>query len=265
MHGVADGVRQDQFKYRNLLEAEQFCAFLRSAPKFVPLADALQGRGRALTIDDATVASARAAKLARNFGHAVTLFVNPWHVEVGQPYWFSRINALLDSIKAPKLSLDLDGRRFDLTTFDGKSELRTYIKTLMRRHITPAQNVALIDTVEEQLGVSGIEISRHDHCLKIEDVLDLHGSGVDIQNHGWTHLDPLASNLMQFTDHFYKARLWLKDRLAIETRFYASPFGEFFPDLDFLRRNEAACLLLHNDLPPGSVEDRIVNRITLEI
>ena len=263
MHGVTDGVRRDRFQHRNLLEADHFCAFLRSAPKFVPLADALQGHGRALTIDDATVASARAARLARDFGHAVTLFINPWHIEARQPYWFSRLNTLLDSVEAPKFSLD--GRNFDLTTFDGKSELRTHLKTLMRRHTNPEQSIALIDRIEAQLGVASNEIPQHDHCLDIEDVRELHGIGIDIQNHGWTHLDPLAGNLTQFTDQFHKARSWLKDRLAIETRFFASPFGEFLPHLDFLRRNETVCLLLHNDLPPGSVEDSIVNRITLQV
>jgi len=263
MHGVTDGVRRDRFQHRNLLEAEQFCAFLRSGSKFVPLADALQGRGRALTIDDATLASARAAKLARQFGHAVTLFINPWHIEFRQPYWFSRLNILLDSVEAPQFSLD--GRNFDLTTFDGKSELRTHIKVLMRRHTIPEQNIALIDRIEEQLGVADNEIPLHDHCLDMEDVRELHGIGTDIQTHGWAHLDPLAGNLTQFTDQFHKSRSWLKDRLGINTRFFAPPFGEFLPHLNFLRRNEAVCLLLHNDLPPGSVEDRIVNRITLQV
>ena len=263
MHGVADGVRPDQFQYRNLLETEQFCAFLRSAPKFVPLDDALQCRGRALTIDDATVASARAAKLARDFGHAVTLFINPWHVETRQPYWFSRLNTLLDSVKASKFLLD--GRVFNLTTLDGKIEFRTHVKTLMRRHTNPEDNIALIDRIEEELDGGGNEIPHHDHCIGIEDVRELHGVGVDIQNHNWTHLDPLAGNLAQFADQFHKARSWLADRLAIDTRFFASPFGEFLPHIDFLQRYEVICLLLHNDLPPGDVEDHIVNRIALQV
>jgi hypothetical protein len=206
------------FQYRNLLEAQQFCAFLRSAPKFVPLADALQGRGRALTIDDATVASARAAKLARDFGHSVTLFINPWNIVARQPYWSSRLNTLLDSVETPKFLLD--GRVYDLTTFEGKSEFRAHVKILMRRHRNPEDNIALIDRIEEELGVKGHDIPYHDHCLDMEDVRELHGIGVDIQNHGWTHLDPLASNLAQFTDQFHKARSWFKDKLTIDTRFF---------------------------------------------
>jgi hypothetical protein len=262
MHGVADGVRPERFQYRNLLETEQFCAFLRSAPKFVPLADAVQGRGRALTIDDATVASAQAAKLARDFGHAVTLFINPWNIDARQPYWFSRLNTLLDSVEGPTFLLD--GRAFDLATFDGKSEFRAHIKTLMRRHTTPEENTAMIDKIEAELGVRN-EISDHDRCLDVEDLRELHGIGIDIQNHGWTHLDPLAGDLAQFSDQFQKARSWLKDRLEIDTRFFASPFGEFLPHINFLRRYEAVCLLLHQDLPPGNVQDHVVNRITLQV
>jgi len=263
MHGVTDHVRRDRFQHRNLLEAEQFCAFLRSGEKFVPLADALEGYGRALTIDDATMASARAAKLARQCGHPVTLFVNPWHIEVRQPYWFSRLNALLDRVETRKFSRD--GRDFNLTSYDGKSELRTHIKVLMRRHIIPEQNIALIDELEEQLGVEGNEIPHHDHCLSMDDLRDLHGAGVDIQNHSWTHLDPLAGSLTQFTNQFHKARSWLKDRLAVEAGFFASPFGEFLPHPDFLRDNDTVCLLLHNDILPGNVGDRIINRIELRV
>jgi hypothetical protein len=261
MRGVADGVQPQRFQYRNLLKVEQFCVFLRSAPKFIPLADALEGRGRALTIDGATVASARAAKLAREFGHAVTIFINPLHIETGQSYWFSRLNTLLDRVETSKFLMD--GRAFGLTTFDGKDEFRAHIETLMRRHTIPEQNGALIDRIEEELGVG--EIPRHDHCLGVEDVRELHVVGIEIQNRGWTDLDPLAGNLAQFTEQFHKARSWLKDRLAIDNRFFASPFGEFLPHIDFLRRNDTICLLLHKDLPPGNVEDHIVNRIPLQI
>jgi peptidoglycan/xylan/chitin deacetylase (PgdA/CDA1 family) len=262
MHGIADGVRDDLFQHRNLLDAGKFTALLRTGPKFVPLADALQGRGRALTIDDATVASARAAKLAREFGHAVTLFVNPWQIEARQPYWFSRLNSLLDRVEAP--TLVLDGRDFDLTTVDAKSQFRAHVKTLMRQHIVPEQSTALIEKIEAAVGALGDEIPNHNRCLDIEDLRKLHGAGIDIQNHYWSHLDPLAHNLTQFTEEFHKAGSWLKDKLAIDSRCFASPFGEFLPHLDFLRRQETVCLLLHNDLPSGCVEDCIVNRITLQ-
>jgi len=263
MHGVADGVQRNRFQYRNLLEEEVFAKFLRSAPKFVPLTEALQGRGRALTIDDATVASGRAAKLAKEYGHAVTLFINPWNVVARQPYWFSRLNSLLDQVEASNAALD--GREFDLTKIGGMNKLRAHVKGLMRRHTNPDQSTALIENIETDLGVSKNEVASHDSCLTLEDIRELQSAGVDLQNHYWAHLDPLAHNLAQFTDEFHKAKSWLKDKLGIDSRFFASPFGEFLPHLDFLRRNEAVCLLLHSDLSPGRVEDGIVNRITLQI
>ena len=131
--------------------------------------------------------------------------------------------------------------------------------------VRPVVLVALIDRIEDELGVGCNDIPRHDHYLGLEDVRELHVVGIDVQNRGWTDLDPLAVNFAQFTDQFHKARSWLKDRLAIDPRFFAPPFGEFLPHINFLRRNETVGLLLHKDLLPGNVENHIVNRIPLHV
>ncbi|MGP8231674.1 MAG: hypothetical protein ACLQL2_03285 [Methylovirgula sp.] len=69
LHGVIDHVDTKLFSHRNMTAAGRVQAWLDTQHKLVPLADALAGKGDALTIDDATVASAQAAMLARQRGH----------------------------------------------------------------------------------------------------------------------------------------------------------------------------------------------------
>jgi len=66
-----------------------------------------------LTIDDATVGAARACVLAREAGHEVILFVNPAQIARQRPYWFSRLDAILD--ERAVASVAFDGQEFDLS------------------------------------------------------------------------------------------------------------------------------------------------------
>ena len=104
LHGVIDRVDGKLFSHRNMTPADRVRARLDTGQKMVPLADALAGKGDALTIDDATVASAQAALLARQLGHAVTLFVNPWQVADGRAYAFAALHWLLDETRRRKVT-----------------------------------------------------------------------------------------------------------------------------------------------------------------
>ena len=72
MHGIFSEGDAKAFQNRCLIREDKFEQLLSSLPfKFVSLDDAVAGRGEALTVDDATNAAYRAAKLARQHGHAV--------------------------------------------------------------------------------------------------------------------------------------------------------------------------------------------------
>ena len=60
-----------------------------------------------LTVDDSTIGAARACTIAREYGQEVTLFINPAQTARKRPYWFSRLDALLDA------------RTVDAVEFDG--------------------------------------------------------------------------------------------------------------------------------------------------
>src|SRR5581483_468258 len=96
--------------------------------KYVPIDAALAGQGDALTIDDATFAGKHAAELARGHGHAVTLFVNPYHVTLARPYFFHRLSAMLDATAAA--AVEFNGQRFAL---DGVAAREAFRETVKRR------------------------------------------------------------------------------------------------------------------------------------
>jgi len=262
-HGVVEGCRADRFEHVNLLDLARFTEFLRSADKFVPLSAAREGRGKALTIDDATVASGRAAMLAREFGHAVTLFINPWEIESARPYPASRMDGLLDRINVDNFFWN--GREFHLNCFEGKLAFRMYFKQATRRHTTPEETGTLIEDIERALGVDWNNIPSHMNCLRLGDIQRLRDNGVQIENHYWTHLDPAAHSAAQFSEDFFKARHWLSNLFGINSKYFASPFGEFLPPAELLKESGTTCVLLHNELSSGVVEDAIVNRITLTL
>src|SRR5215208_1735542 len=105
MHGVVEGMSTARFCHRNLLDRSEFVHHLTERPPYLSIAAALAGEGRAITIDDATFAAADAALLAREFGHSVMIFINPYNVLTGTVYFFGILNVLLDRLKPPLSNL----------------------------------------------------------------------------------------------------------------------------------------------------------------
>lgn len=262
-HGIVDGCNTGRFEHRNMLDTEEFRKILTEAPRFVSITDALEGRGWALTIDDATRAAADAARMARELGHEVTLFINPWQIEDGKPSWFSRLDGWLDFVDAENLTWN--GNEYDLSNLDGKNRFRTDVKFAMRRHQDQRQSCALIDHLEDLLGILGKSVPEHLTCLTKGDLGELKAMGIDIQNHSWTHSDPLALGPERFETELRKGRAWLHTNLGIDARYLACAYGEYLPHPAMLQENGTVCLLLHNHVAPGHVGDNIFNRLNLTI
>ena len=127
MHGIFSEGDAKAFQNRCLIREDKFEQLLSSLPfKFVSLDDAVAGRGEALTVDDATNAAYRAAKLARQHGHAVTVFVNPYFVRFQRPYFFLELNALLD--RTDSCSIRFDGAAFPLNLRSERRAFRIHVK-----------------------------------------------------------------------------------------------------------------------------------------
>ena len=262
LHGVIDRVDAKLFSHRNMTPADRVRARLDTQQKLVPLAEALAGKGDALTIDDATVASAQAALLARQLGHDVTLFINPWQVADGRADAFAALHWLLDRTRKRKVTWR--GKTWWLMTFRQKDDLRAEIKRLLRLHDEPQDNHALIEELQQALGVADLDVPDYLQSLTLAQLRELRDAGVDIQNHYWTHLDPAAHTPARFADEWLRAQDWLTENLGIASQFFASPFGDYFPQPDFLAEHRIVCLLLSHSHPSGPLSPWVVNRVVFD-
>jgi hypothetical protein len=259
LHGIIDRVDAKVFCHRTLTATDRVRAHLATRQKLVPLAEALAGKGDALTIDDATVASAQAALLARQLGHAVTLFVNPWQIEDGRAYAFAALHWLLD--RTDMRQVTWRGKSWRLATFHQKDRFRAEMKRLLRLHDHPQENHLLIEELRQALGVAELEIPDYLHSLTLEQLGTLRDAGVDIQNHYWTHLDPTAHTPARFASEWLRAQNWLAEKLGVASQFFASPFGDYVPQPDFLAERKITCLLLSHSHPGGWLRPWVVNRV----
>jgi hypothetical protein len=261
IHGVSSApIDRGRFGFRNLSSARQLAQLLSSAERFVPLLDALADRGDALTIDDATRAGMEAALLARRYGHAVTLFVNPGQIELGEPYAFVALNGLLDCLDGePK---EFEETRFQTSTFAERQMLRSAIKATLRAMTSEPPRLALVRTLADRWHVGALDVPLHFSTLTARDLTALLDAGVDLQNHGWFHSDHSRLTAEDSEAEIRNARSWLQRQLGVDAQYFAAPFGETLPPAV-----PAACdvwLTLTHTVAAGWVKPRVFNRETLQ-
>lgn len=260
LHGVAPNVDPRRFIYRNIADLASLSSILSSRPPFVPLAAAVAGDGDALTIDDATRCAADAAMLARRHGHAVTLFVNPEHVDPPQPHSFHLLNVLMDGLHDG--GVELGGKRHATRTLGERSRLRAHLKDQLRDVWQESDRRELIERLASEWNVP-LDVPSFLEPLGIGDLKTLLDAGVEIQNHGWSHcchrrLDPAES-----AHEIERGAAWLADRLGVEARFFAVPYGDAVPgDMSALPCD--LWLTVDERYPSGPLSHGIWNRDNLE-
>jgi hypothetical protein len=261
LHGVAPRVQPRRSIYRNISDEATLTAILAAREPFVPLADALAGRGDALTVDDATRTAADAALLARRFGHAVTLFVNPSQVDPPVPYSFLLLSALLDGLRGHRVMLE--GESFPTRSFRQRDVLRALLKEKLRDTPTEAERTSLIRALASEWRVGMLEIPRFLETLEVADLQRLLDAGVEIQNHGWSHTCHIRLDPSESAREIARGREWLSERLGIEARAFAVPYGDAMPH----ESTRLACdvwLTVDDRHPGGPIAPGVFNRDTLE-
>lgn len=261
-HGVVHGASQASFCHRNLLDEQRYAQHLRARSEpYVPLEDALVGRGDALTVDDATRAGARAAGIARDLGHSVTFFVNPYHVASGRPYFFSLLNALFD--QATIRHVRLGRRSYNLSHADDRKALRYSLRERLASYPTPSAAGLGIKALAGLLGCRGIDLPGHLRVVRAPELSCLLAQGVRVENHGWTHSDLAKRAPPDVIAEIERAREWLLTNLGCHSRFFAPAFGSFVPEPSYLRAAGGPWLLMTRVLSPGRVGPSVFNRVPL--
>jgi peptidoglycan/xylan/chitin deacetylase (PgdA/CDA1 family) len=211
-----------------------------------------------LTIDDATEGAGRAARIAREYGHRVSLFVNPHQLGEQLPYYFSHLNRYLDNRRISQVTYL--GIHYDLTR-DIRA-FRAAVKGVLSR-LAPDEALSRVHELGERLGSPPGPLDDHARTLSIADLIELSDLGVSIENHGWGHQRIDAMTIDAFKADVSRSARWLRDVIGVDSKLYAVPFGETDRHEAALEQLSSAVLLADVRLPPGLVGKNRWNRLDI--
>lgn len=254
-HGAVSSYRSDRISHSLCLSTSRAARHLQfRRTKYVPLAQAITGRGDALTVDDATYAGLELALLARRFGHDVSWFVNGSHVENNIQYFPFQISCMLDTNRSA--ACQFEGQTWSLATVAERRTLRLHIKHLYLRMRSQSEIEGLIDRLAVALDSNCKDVDRSLRTVGPQQLAQAVLAGVDLQNHGWTHLNPEVLSEAECHAEVRQNEEYLSQFRRAITPVFAPPFGQkpiLHPAANFV-------LLANRNLAPDHKEGNIVNR-----
>lgn len=266
IHGIKNNTQKENMLDRGLLDYQKYYQFLKSRPdKFVSIEDSLNNKGDALTIDDSTRASMDAAILAAEYGHKVTIFLNPWNIIHNKPYHFHLLNSILEnSIKETYL---FNGFTWNLRTYNEKHFFREYIKRRFWKYETN------IDKLYNTIQTLGLDLTKENYiipdALKIiteEDIKKMVNMGIDVECHGWTHINTAELTDKELENHINSAKEWLEAITnGININYYSTPFGSSMPSRNYYEKMNQLWFLLDSSKDEGFINKKVFNRDSLHL
>ena len=255
MHGIITHADPALFIHRNMNDADRFATHLRNRlTPYVSLVDARAGKGDALTVDDSTHAAADLARMTRALGHDITFFINPWHIETGVAYMPAVLNVLLDTALGEYI--DFQNARYFVRTAQERIASRGALRHFLETIMDPEEQVRMLESCANENAIR-LELPRHLTSISLEVVQELHTLGVDIQNHGWRHLPHRILSVEQKTENLDKSVEWLQDKLNVDAKEFAVPFGA---DDEVSSAPGGNWYLLDAKRPEGQIGKGIYNR-----
>lgn len=261
-HGIVEQASPIKFIHRNLLDRNLFERFLINCnSKFNKLQDVIKFGGSALTIDDSTKAAGDAAILARTLGHEITLFVNPENIIRQIYYPLSQLNFILDNIEKELLFDDI---KLEDLSISSKKIFRKEFKGRLNQFNNYIDSSNYIKLFADQVNICIDELPHFLHPLTFDDLLALLDYGVNIQNHGWSHLHYANLKKGAVYENISRGRQWFKQNLEIDTQYFAVPFGDVYPT----KESEGLYdmwFLLQSNIETGCLGNKIFNRQKLKL
>ena len=263
LHGCSPEWDNQQECFRNYVPVSALRSFLDRRPRAYGKWNEIGGVDH-LSIDDSTRGAAAACRLARSLGHEVTLFVNPRQIDIGQPYFFSLLDSVLDNRR--RNTLRFNGVDFDVSRREQRRSFRISVRAkLSMIDYEPA--VSVVMQLAEMLQSVSIEVKEHAHIITRDELRQLQQIGVTVGNHGWTHADISHLSPSEFCYHITEADKWIAEVLGTAPFGYAVPFGRCFVLPSFRRLLARPVFLANGHLRSGRVKTSHWNRteITDEI
>lgn len=222
LHGSATDWHPARQAMRHYVPEQSLRTYL--AQRDEPFVDPDEGaRGDVLTVDDSTRGGARTCLIARELGHAVTLFLNPSQIISGRDYWFSRFDALVDARRA--MTARFEGTPYNL---QDREQLRAF-RFAARKYLVVSTEAAahrLLDEIQVLLEAEDAQVPEHARSIGREDVAELRKAGVRIGSHGWDHQCISSLSPDEQLGQLLETRDWLREATGVEPQDYAVPFGQ---------------------------------------
>lgn len=255
-HGVLEDRDPQRISHALMLSRLAFAKHLQTRPtKYVSIKEAAAGLGDALTVDDATRAGFEQVVMARRFGHAVTWFLNGENVDKASPYFPFLLSWMVD--ETSERDCFFDRQVWALDTLAQRKALRLRLKCMYMRFSSAEQVQQLIHELSDRLGLpdlGGDPELRTAHRWEVEEAARY---GVELDNHGWSHLNPRALPLDQCLEEIARNDSWIGTIQPGECGVYAPPYG------GCVSLPEEACslmLLADRTRPSMHVGPRLLNR-----
>ncbi len=254
-HGVLADWTGDRLSDRLYVPRKAFEAWLERSPsKYV----ALQRCGpdeTALTIDDSTIAGAEACLIARRLGHEVTLFLNPHQIITQTPYFFTILNLAIDQLA--------ERARRTNPKVSWRAPQYVALRQQARSRLISLADGARDSELRRSLSAWDLEMPRaapEHHPIDLSMLTKLVAAGVQIGNHGWSHIDIASLSEDSLCDDITRARQWLRDATGQAVDAYAVPFGLATPPAAVLQQLNGPCLLVDASRPVGELAPGLINR-----
>jgi len=251
LHGSAADWDSSRQAMKHYVREQSLRAYLGERPEH--FVDPDEGvAGDILTVDDSTRGGARACLIARELGHAVTLFLNPSQIISGRDYWFSRFDALVDARRV--MTIEFNGVRYN---FQSGQELRMFRFAARAQLVVSTEDSAhrLLDDIELLLDAEGAEVGDHARSIGPEDVAKLREAGVRVGSHGWDHQCISSLSPDEQLAQLIETRDWLREIAGSEPRDYAVPFGQQRLDPRARAVVPGTVYLVDPTLPPEAAGD----------
>jgi len=270
MHGVVNNKGTDlhDFNQRTFLDFKKFEGLLKDRPaKFVDIDQAIEeGKGDVLTIDDARMGGLDAALLAAEYGHYVSLFINPYYIENQCAYYFSYLNYLVENISAGT-EVELGGQIYPIREMNDRYRLRQRLKYQLRQLKAERERISVLQSLANQTGIrlAMDELPDYARTVTKEQLQQLTTNPyIRIENHGWTHTCISVLTDEEIQEEVQRSLDWIKAACGRKPAYYVIPFGDrIVPPSCTL---PAKLFLLEDPrFYPGFLGKHFYNRFTLQV
>lgn len=210
----------------------------------------------AITFDDGYADNLPAAQVLAAHGSSATFFLTTECIGDREPFWPAEVRALISSVNASQIRLDVDGTIIELPTRDS-GERQAAIRKVTR--LLKSHRIPIRERLRSQLRKQAGSPAVLPVMLAWKDVAQMRALGMTIGAHTRTHANLPSAGLSDATDEIAGSKARIESELHTAATMFAYPNGGaeryFTPQLQRVVAEagfDAACSSTNGFAGPGS-------------